>query len=59
MNLLPPVIQGLQAGWCDIPARRVGSVRGGDFEDEQRPPNHVAGGSEWMVSRTATTGWCC
>lgn len=55
VNLLP-VIQGLRAGCCDFLARRlVRPVRGGSPEDEQRPPHHVAGGSEWMVSRTTAT----
>lgn len=52
---LPLLIQGLWAGWRDFIARRVRPVRRGRPEDEQRPPHHVAGGSEWMVRNTTAT----
>lgn len=65
IHLLKPLlfftmIQGLQSGCCDFFARRlIRPVWGGGPEDEQCPPHHVAGGSEWMVSWTTAARGCC
>lgn len=46
---VPSVIQGLRPRRSDFLARRLRPIRRGSAEDEQRPPHHVAGSTEWMV----------